>query len=72
MADIKMIARRVDAMKHRAIDRDANMKRILSVRKGELASVFADLFPDGISSPMVANFVDVSARDLAEVLAPLP
>ena len=72
MADIKKIARRVEAMKHRATERDANMKRILAVRKGEIANVFSDVFPDAISSPMVANFVDVSARDLAEVLAPLP
>jgi hypothetical protein len=72
MADIKKIARRVEAMKHRATERDSNMKRILAVRKGEIASVFSDVFPDAISSPMVANFVDVSARDLAEVLAPLP
>lgn len=72
MADIKVIARRVEAMKHRATERDANMKRILAVRKGELTAVFSELFPDGLSSPMVANFVDVAARDLAEVLAPLP
>ena len=72
MADIKVIARRVDAMKHRAAERDATMKRILAVRKGELTSVFAELFPDGMNAPMVANFVDVAARDLAEVLAPLP
>ena len=72
MADMKVIARRVEAMKHRAMDRDANMKRILAVRKGELSSVFAEMFPDGMNAPMVANFVDVAARDLAEVLAPLP
>ena len=72
MAEMKVIARRVEAMKHRAAERDSNMKRILAVRKGELTSVFAELFPDGMNAPMVANFVDVAARDLAEVLAPLP
>ena len=72
MADIKVIARRVEAMKSRAGERDGNMQRILSVRKGDLTSIFPDLFPEGMNAPMVANFVDVAAHDLAEVLAPLP
>lgn len=72
MADIKTIARRVDAMKHRAAERDNNMANILSVRKGRMAEVFPDMFPTDMPNAMVANFVDVAARDLAEVLAPLP
>ena len=72
MADIKTIARRVDAMKHRAAERDSNMANILSVRKGRMAEVFPDMFPTDMPNAMVANFVDVAARDLAEVLAPLP
>lgn len=72
MADIKVVARRVEAMKSRANERDENMQRILSVRKGDLTSIFPDLFPEGMNAPMVANFVDVAAHDLAEVLAPLP
>jgi len=35
-------------------------------------SVYPDMFPEGMSRPMIANFVDVAARDIAEVLAPLP
>jgi len=72
MADIKTIARRVDAMKHRAWERDLQMGNILSVRKGKMAEVFPDMFPADMPSAMVANFIDVAARDLAEVLAPLP
>jgi hypothetical protein len=72
MADIKTIARRVDAMKHRAYERDLQMSNILSVRKGKMAEVFPDMFPADMPSAMVANFIDVAARDLAEVLAPLP
>jgi hypothetical protein len=30
------------------------------------------MFPEGLEAPMVANFVDVAARDIAELLAPLP
>jgi len=72
MADIKIIARRVEAMKHRAAERDSNMANILAVRQGKMVQVFPDLFPEGMDHAMVANFVDVAARDLAEVLAPLP
>jgi hypothetical protein len=72
MADIKAIAQRVDAMKHRAADRDNSMGKILMVRKGEMANVFPDMFPSDLPHAMVANFIDVAARDLAEVLAPLP
>jgi len=48
------------------------MQDILAVRKGEMGQIYPDLFPEGMDKPMVANFVDVAARDLAEVLAPLP
>ena len=72
MADIRTIARRVDAMKHRAVERDGKMASILAVRKGQMAQVFPDMFPTDMPHAMVANFVDVAARDLAEVLAPLP
>ena len=72
MAYIDTIARRVDAMKHRAAGRDNNMANVLAVRKGDMAQVFPDMFPSDMPHAMVANFVDVAARDLAEVLAPLP
>ena len=70
--DIQTIARRVDNLKQRNNARDARMQDILSVRKGELSTIYPDLFPEGMDKSMVANFVDVAARDLAEVLAPLP
>jgi hypothetical protein len=72
MSDINVIARRVDAMKHRAVERDAQMANVLSVRQGRMFDIYPDLFPEGMPHAMVANFVDVAARDLAEVLAPLP
>ena len=70
--DINSIARRVDALKMRNSARDARMNDILAVRKGNMADIYPDLFPEGMDKSMVANFVDVAARDLAEVLAPLP
>ena len=70
--EIQDIAQRVDNLKQRYAGRDARMADILAVRKGRMVEVFPDLFPEGMNSTMVANFVDVAARDLAEVLAPLP
>ena len=70
--DISTIARRVENLKQRNAARDARMSDILAVRKGQMGSIFPDLFPEGLERPMVANFVDIAARDLAEVLAPLP
>ena len=71
-ADIDLIAKRVDNLKQRYADRDIRMQQIQSVRKGNMVDVFPELFPEGMPHAMVANFIDVAARDLAEVLAPLP
>ena len=54
-------------------ERDSRMEQVLLVRKGRMRDVFPDLFPDGpFENPIVANMVDISARDLSEVIAPLP
>ena len=47
-------------------------RSVLSVRKGQIASVYPDFFPEGVDANVVANFIDVVARDLSEVMAPLP
>ena len=54
-------------------DRDQRMNQVLLVRQGRMRDVYPDLFPDGpFENPIVANMVDVAARDLAETIAPLP
>ena len=72
MLDIAGIARRVEAMKERARNRDNRMSNVLAVRKGEMGALFSDFFPEDMPVSMTANFIDVAARDLSEVLAPLP
>jgi len=53
--------------------RDGRMQDVLAVRQGRMRDVFPDLFPEGpFDKGIVANMVDVAARDLSEVLAPLP
>ena len=70
--NITQIAVKVEALKRRNLNRDARMADILEVRRGNLVNVFPEMFPEGATKAMVANFVDVAARDVSEVLAPLP
>ena len=69
---IEQIVARVESLRYRAVDRDARQQDVLAVRRGEIASVYPDFFPDGVDANVVANFVDIVARDLSEVMAPLP
>lgn len=60
-------------VKTRHGERDQRMQNVLAVRQGRMRDVYPDLFPEGpFDRGIVANMVDVAARDLAEVLAPLP
>ena len=72
MLSIDQITARVDALRHRASARDARQQDVLAVRKGEISSVYPDFFPEGVDTNVVANFIDIVARDLSEVMAPLP
>ena len=69
---IEQIAARVESLRYRSVDRDQRNLDVLAVRKGQIASVYPDFFPDGVDANVVANFVDIVARDLSEVMAPLP
>lgn len=62
-------------LKSRYSERDARMQKVLAIRSGNMAKQYPDLFPtDGpfASNGIVANMVDVAARDMSEVIAPLP
>jgi len=63
---------RVASLKDRNRDRDARHQNVLLVRQGQIASVYPEFFPEGVDANVVANFVDIVARDLSEVMAPLP
>ena len=69
---IEQIAARVDSLKYRASERDARAGDVLSVRQGKISEVYPDFFPEGVDANVVANFIDIVARDLSEVMAPLP
>jgi hypothetical protein len=69
---MEQVAARVEALRYRNTERDARNQDVLAVRKGQISQVYPDFFPDGVDANVVANFIDVVARDLSEVMAPLP
>lgn len=69
---IEGIVQKVESLRLRHSARDARNLDVLAVRKGKITEVYPDFFPDGVNTNVVANFIDVVARDLSEVMAPLP
>jgi hypothetical protein len=69
---MEQIAARVDSLRHRNAERDGRNQDVLAVRRGQISQVYPDFFPDGVDANVVANFIDIVARDLSEVMAPLP
>lgn len=69
---IQQIDARIKSLVYRSTERDATANDVLSVRQGKIAEVYPDFFPDGVDANVVANFIDIVARDLSEVMAPLP
>jgi hypothetical protein len=70
--NIEQIALKVEALRRNNFERDGRMSDILEIRRGNMVGVAPEFFPEGMTKPMIANFIDVAARDVAEVLAPLP
>ena len=69
---IDQIAARIDSLRMRAADRDRRHQDVLAVRKGQISQVYPEFFPEGVDANVVANFIDIVAKDLSEVMAPLP
>ena len=66
------IVAKVKALRDRSADRDDRASKVLLTRQGKITQVYPDFFPDNVDMSVVANFVDIVARDLSEVMAPLP
>jgi len=69
---IPQVVSRVQALRYRNTSRDMRNGDVQMVRQGKISQVYPNFFPDGIDQNVVANFIDVVARDLAEMIAPLP
>lgn len=66
-------AQRFDALRRRNVERDKRMREVALIRAGHAEQVFPGLFPEGMwSRPIVANLIDVVARDLSEQIGVIP
>jgi hypothetical protein len=72
LLSISQIAARVESLRSRSTERDRRQLDVLAVRKGHISEVYPEFFPEGVDANVVANFIDIVARDLSEVMAPLP
>ncbi len=72
MHAMKSVVDGVARLKKLSGDRDARMREIRMVRAGEWDLLQPGMFNDEWQKPIVANQIDVAARDMAEVIAPLP
>jgi hypothetical protein len=72
MLTIKEVTAKVTRLQAKYAARDGRMRDVLSVRQGDISKVYPSMFSEDYPKPLVANIIDVSARDLAESMAPLP
>ena len=70
--NIDQVVARVQSLRYRNNARDTRNLDVLAVRQGKISEVYPAFFPDGVDVNVVANFIDIVARDLSEVMAPLP
>jgi len=70
--DIARIAKRVEALRRFYQERDARHMTVYDVRTGKIDNVMPGTMPDIWPKPIVANAIDIAARQMAENLAPLP
>ena len=72
MLSVKEVTAKVARLQTKYAARDQRMRSVLSVRQGDISKVYPAMFTEEYPKPLVANFIDVAARDLAEAMAPLP
>src|SRR6476620_6340849 len=66
------IKKRVESLRRASAERDHRWNDVYSVRSGDIDTVIPGSMPDAWPKPIVANLIDTSARDLAEVMGTMP
>lgn len=69
---IENIAQKVEALRRAAEERDERYRNVHDVRSGDIDTVLPGAMPDAWPRPIVANMIDTSARDMAEVMGVMP
>lgn len=70
--DIARVAKRVEGLRRFYQPRDTRHMTVYDVRTGKIDNVMPGTMPDIWPKPIVANAIDIAARQMAENLAPLP
>lgn len=70
--DIDELGVKVRKLRDHYSKRDAVWMDLLAIRQGNIQQVFPQQFSEEYPKAMAANFIDIAARDVAEVIAPLP
>lgn len=70
--DIRRIHQQVEDVRSSCRTRDRDTERVRMVRRGEIELLAPEFFADDLPKSVVANIIDVAARDQAELMAPLP
>lgn len=72
MRSLTDISAKVRVLRAERTDKDQYMEDVYAVRDGRIQDVYPGLFSDDFPAPVMQNFIDTAARDVAESLAPLP
>lgn len=73
MRTAKEVADRVQVIRARNAKRDQDYMKLIAIRRGDYEAVAPGLFnTQEFDRPLVANLIDTTARDIAEVMSPLP
>ena len=72
MRTIETISERVESLRRASAERDQRRQDVADVRSGKVDSVMPGSMPDAWPRPIVANLIDTSARDTAEVMGAMP
>ena len=72
--NITTLSERFSRIRNRYSSRDSRMAQVRAIRMGKMSEVAPDVFPETgpWQEPIIANMVDIAARDMAEMIAPLP
>jgi hypothetical protein len=64
--------RRFDQLEQNGRERQQRNNDVSAARRGDINTVMPGVFPPNYPKPVVANIIDTTARDLAEILARMP
>lgn len=72
MLNVNQVQAKLVRLQTRNAGRDARMRDVMRVRQGDISKVFPGMFAEDYPRPLIANMIEVAARDIAETQAPLP